>query len=143
MSIFAPDSYRPWRDPLCYAAWGAYCLNRFWLAPHFGVSHPFLREHFNDSLLIPAALPVLYWIRWVLKLRPTPAPPRARDVLLWCLGWSVSFEWFGPHFLHRSVGDWGDVAAYFAGGALAALWWQLAYHRSTRAIDARARETVS
>lgn len=119
-------------------AWALFGLNRLWLGPRFGGAAPFLREHLNDSLLIPAALPVLYWVRWRFGLRPTPAPPRARDVLLWCLGWSVCFEWIGPHFLHRSVGDWGDVAAYFAGGALAALWWQLRYLRQlTRGAGAR------
>ena len=116
-------AYRPWTDPICLLAWGAYCLNRFVLTPHFGDIFPFLREHFNDSLLIPAALPILYWARFRIGLRETDAPPTWRDVLLWCAVWSLIFEWIGPTFLHRSVGDWGDVAAYFGGGIVAATWW--------------------
>ena len=124
--------WTPWTDPICLAAWGAYCLNRFVLAPQFGDALPFLREHFNDSLLIPAALPLLYWARFQLGLRETEAPPTWRDVLLWCAGWSLFFEWLGPRFLHYSVGDWGDVAAYFGGGILAATWWQLGWNRGAK-----------
>ena len=113
----------PLRDPICLAAWGAYCLNRFLLAPQFGADLPFLREHFNDSLLIPAALPLLYWARARAGLRADNAPPTLRDIMLWCAAWSLVFEFVGPRIFHRSVGDWGDVAAYFAGGLIAALWW--------------------
>lgn len=123
MFFLSRASYRPWRDPLCVLAWGAFAFNRFWFAPQFGASIPFLREHFNDSLLIPAALPALYWIRWKLGLRSTPAPPTWRDIVFWCVGWSLFFEWLGPRLLHHSVGDWGDVLAYFAGGVVAGLWW--------------------
>lgn len=129
MPFLSRASYRLWRDPLCVLAWGAFVFNRFCLAPHFGASAPFLREHFNDSLLIPAALPALYWVRWKLGLRPTPAPPGWRDILAWCAGWSLFFEWIGPRVFHHSVGDWGDVAAYFAGGIVAALWWSWALRR--------------
>ena len=121
-------------------AWGAYCLNRFLVAPQFGGAFPFLREHFNDSLLIPSALPLIYWLRFRLGLRETDAPPRWRDVLLWCAAWSLIFEWFGPRFLHYSVGDWGDVAAYFAGGTLAALWWDLGWNRRGKREMLEAKE---
>ena len=116
-------AFAPWNDAPCLLAWGAYLFNRFWMAPHYGASWPILRDHFNDSLLIPAALPLLYWVRFRLKLRHTDAPLSWRDVLLWCALWSLFFEWIGPRYLHHSVGDWGDVAAYFVGGVLAAAWW--------------------
>ena len=119
----ARQNWTPWTDPICLAAWSAYFLNRFWLAPQFGAQLPFLREHFNDSLLIPAALPLLYWARFCVGLREENSPPNWREVLLWCAGWSLIFEWFGPRYLHYSVGDWGDVAAYFIGGIIAAAWW--------------------
>lgn len=115
--------WTPWSDPICLAAWAAYFLNRSLLAPQFGAQLPFLREHFNDSLLIPAALSLLYWARFRAGLRADNAPPSWRDVLLWCAGWSLFFEWLGPRVFRYSVGDWGDVAAYFIGGGIAALWW--------------------
>ena len=115
--------WTPWTDPICLAAWGAYLLNRFWWAPSFGADLPLLREHFNDSLLIPAALPLLYWARFRAGLRANDAPPSWRGVLSWCAAWSLVFEWIGPRYFHYSVGDWGDVAAYFVGGIIAALWW--------------------
>lgn len=115
--------WTPWREPICLLAWSAYFLNRFWLAPQFGSELLFLREHFNDSLLIPAALPLFYWARFRLGLRESNALPGWREVLLWCAGWSLVFEWIGPRIFHYSVGDWGDVAAYFAGGCISALWW--------------------
>ena len=115
--------WTPWTDPICLLAWGAYFFNRFVLAPQFGRHWPFLHEHFNDSLLIPAALPILYWLRFQLGLRPSDARPGWREVMLWCAGWSLFFEWIGPRYLHLSVGDWGDVVAYFVGGIIAAAWW--------------------
>ena len=123
--MFSPKraQWKPWTDPICLIAWSAYCLNRFWLAPHFGDALPFLRAHFNDALLIPAALPLLYHARFRLGLRERDTPPSWLDVMLWCAVWSLVFEWAGPRFLHRSVGDWGDVAAYFLGGIVAAAWW--------------------
>ena len=127
----ASQNGTPWTDPICLAAWGAYFLNRFLLAPQFGFQFPFLREHFNDSLLIPAALPLLYWARYYLGLRENNSPPTGREVLLWCAGWSLVFEWLGPRVFHYSVGDWGDVAAYFIGGDIAALWWSLRRKRDT------------
>ena len=117
------SDWRPWTDPICLIAWGAYFLNRLWFAPQFGNYLPFLREHFNDSLLIPAALPLLYWARFALGLRAENSPPTLREVLGWCAVWSLVFEWFGPRVFHLSVSDWGDVAAYFIGGILAALYW--------------------
>ncbi len=131
--MFSPTrkSWTPWTDPICLAAWGAYVLNRFVLAPQFGAELPFLREHFNDSLLIPAALPLLVWARFRVGLRDENSPPSWREVLLWCAGWSLVFEWLGPRFLHYSVGDWGDVAAYFIGGIIAALWWNRKRKRDT------------
>ena len=129
MSPSQRAQWKPWADPICVAAWGAYCLNRFVLAPHFGEALPFLREHFNDSLLIPAALPLLYWARFRVGLRERNALPLWRDVLLWCAIWSLMFEWVGPRFLRRSVGDWGDVAAYFGGGIIAAAWWHFRWNR--------------
>ncbi len=126
------SEWTPWTDPICLLAWVAYCLNRFVLAPQFGGTFPFLRDHFNDSLLIPAALPLLYWARFRFGLREYNRPPTWRDVMLWCAAWALIFEWAGPHFLHRSVSDWGDVAAYFIGGIIAAAWWNRAVTQNDR-----------
>ena len=127
--------WTPWTDPICLLAWGAYFFNRFVLAPQLGRQLPFLHEHFNDSLLIPAALPLLYWLRFRLGLRPSDARPTWRDVMLWCAGWSLVFEWIGPRYFHYSVGDWGDVLAYFVGGTLAAACWN--WGRENEVLEAK------
>src|SRR5438105_4950501 len=78
-----------WLDPLCLASWVAYALNRFLFVPKFGAELPFLQEHLNDSLLIPAALPVLLGVRRFLKLRTHDAPPYGREVAFWLVLWSL------------------------------------------------------
>ncbi len=56
------------RDPLCLLSIGLYALNRWVLNPALEV--PFLARHFNDLLLIPAALPPELRIQRKLKWRP-------------------------------------------------------------------------
>ncbi|MCW5558754.1 MAG: hypothetical protein KIT22_13115 [Verrucomicrobiae bacterium] len=47
--------FRYARDPLCLAGCGLYLVNRLWGRAHLGGA--FLRGHFIDLLVIPAALP--------------------------------------------------------------------------------------
>ena len=112
-----------WRDPLCLFSWVLYCLNHFVLAPRFGGGIPFLREHLDDLLLVPAALPPFLWARQKLGLRSASGPPTPREIVVITLIASIAFEWLGPKYLGRSVGDWNDVAVYWVGALVAGSWW--------------------
>lgn len=110
-----------WRDPLCLLSCGLYWLNRGWLKPHF--RSPFLHNHFNDLLLIPAALPVLLWMYRRLGLRSHDAPPTILEIAVHTVFWSVLFEYWGPHITPATVGDVWDAVSYGVGAVLAGLWW--------------------
>ncbi len=112
-----------WRDPVCLGSWALYLLNRFLVAPRFGSEVPFLREHFNDLLFLPAALPPFLWAREKLGLRALKGAPSWREVLVLTFFASVLFEWLGPRFVGHSVGDWNDVAVYWIGALVAGAWW--------------------
>ncbi len=116
--------YQFWCDPVCLLSWGLYFFNRFFLAPRFGHEIPFLRDHFNDSLLVPSALPPFLWARQQLGLRRTAGLPSVREIVVITLIASVAFEWLGPKYLGHSVGDWGDVGVYWLGALLAGAWWR-------------------
>jgi hypothetical protein len=109
-------------DPLCIVACALYALNRWWLARHVGGA--FLHGQFNDLLLIPAALPFVLWLQRRFKLRPNDQPPRWSEIALHLIVWSIAAELVGPHLFVRATGDWRDVIAYTAGGAIAGCWWQ-------------------
>ncbi len=115
-------SFRYLRDRLFLLCCLAYAVNRWLLKPH--LHSVFLHSYFNDTLLIPCALPpVLLAQRW-LKLRRHDAPPEASEILFQLVVWSILFEWVGPHIMPHTIGDPWDVLAYAAGGLLAGLWWR-------------------
>jgi hypothetical protein len=116
--------FRYARDPLCAAACLGYAANR-WLVP-MAVKGIFLRGYFADTLLIPAALPLLLWLQQKLGLRPAEARPTWDEIFLHVTIWSVAAELIAPHFFARSHGDPWDVAAYAGGALVAGLIWQLA-----------------
>lgn len=122
-----------WRDPMFLVAASAYALNRWLLKPL--LPSPFLHGHFNDLLLIPAALPVVLWLQRCAGLRePDPAPSWS-EMGLHLVVWSVICEFIGPHWLHHGTADVWDVVAYAVGGVVACLWW----NRSMQPFSLNAR----
>lgn len=117
-----------WRDPLFLLCCALYALNRWALKPY--LPSGFLHGQFNDLLLIPCALPLVLWLQRQIGLRRHDAPPRFREIGFHLAVWSVLFELVGPRFL-PVTGDPLDVLAYFAGGALAAVWWNRPVLRRT------------
>ena len=111
-------------DKTFLAACCLYAANRFWGKPLLGDSLPFLRTHFDDFLLIPAALPPLLYVFRKLGLRCDDSQPRLREVAEWTLVWSFAFEWAFPRFLLKGVADWRDVLAYAAGALVSWLLWR-------------------
>lgn len=109
------------RDPLFLLSSAAYALNRWVLKPR--IPSPFLHNHFDDLLLIPAALPVMLWIQRVLALRKNDLFPTWPEILLHWAVWSAVCEWIGPFYFHLGVADAGDVVSYAAGGIAAGWWW--------------------
>lgn len=107
-----------------------YAANRFLGKPLLGDSFDFLRNHLDDCLLIPAALPPLLYTFRKLGLRGDDRPPTFREVAEWTLIWSFAFEWAFPRFLHKGVSDFWDVLGYVVGGFVSWLFWRVrAGHR--------------
>lgn len=86
-------------------------------------SWPFLHTHFNDLLLIPAALPLVLWLQRRLSLRKHDSPPTAAEICGHWLVWSVISEGIGPHVFAHATADILDVVAYGAGAIVAGVWW--------------------
>jgi hypothetical protein len=109
-------------DILCIGACAAYAVNT-WLLPSDwrGV---FLREHFNDALLVPAALPLVLWLLRRLGLRDNDRPPLWIEIGLAFALWSIAAEMFAPFLFSNAVADWRDVVAYAAGAVIAGVWWR-------------------
>lgn len=112
------------RDRLFLASALAYATNRWLIKPR--VASPFLRGHFNDLLLIPAALPVVLWMQRQAGLRTHDEVPTWGEMALHLLVWSVICEYLGPRWWRMGTADVWDVAAYTAGGIAACLWWRAA-----------------
>lgn len=110
------------RDPLCLLACGLYVLNRCWLRSQFGGA--FLSGHFNDLLLIPAALPWVLWLQRRIGLRTTDERPRWGEIAMHLAVWSLAAEAVMPQVVASATGDWRDVIAYTGGAVVAGIWWQ-------------------
>lgn len=109
------------RDRLFLVAAAGYALNRWLLKPL--LPSPFLHGHFNDLLLIPAALPVVLWVQRLVRLRSHDLAPSWTEMGLHLAVWSVICEFIGPFWLRHGTADPWDVAAYAVGGIAACLWW--------------------
>lgn len=109
------------RDRLFLLCCALYSLNRWLIKPH--VHSAFFRNHFNDLLLIPCALPPVLLAQRRLGLRANDGMPTSVEIALHLVVWSILFEVAGPHIFRWAVGDPRDVLAYAAGGVLAGLWW--------------------
>lgn len=112
------------RDPVCLISCALYAANR-WCLPT-ACKGPFLLNHFDDLLLIPAALPLVLWLQRRLGLRTADTPPAWREVLLHLAVWSLAAEVVGPHLFAHAQGDVWDVVAYTAGAVVATAVWSVA-----------------
>jgi ubiquinone/menaquinone biosynthesis C-methylase UbiE len=114
-------SFRYALDPLCLAACVLYATNRWVIGPIF--HWPFLHEHFDDLLLIPAALPPVLGLQRWLRLRNHDRPPTGSEIVGHWLIWSLVAEVLGPRLFPWTVGDAWDVFAYAVGAFVACTWW--------------------
>lgn len=116
------NRFRYARDPLCLTACVCYAANR-WMVP-LALKGFFLRDYFADTLLIPAALPIILWVQRRTGLRAEDARPRWREILFHLAVWAVAAELIAPHLFSRATCDPWDVAAYASGAVLSGLIWQ-------------------
>ena len=123
------------RDPLCLLAMVLYAINRWGLKPVF--DHPFLHDHFNDLLLIPAALPIVLWVQRKLNWRRHDHYPDAKEIALHLIVWGFIAEGLGPHLFAHATRDWRDLIAYTAGAMIAGFWWR----STTTKMDQKNRAT--
>ena len=107
-------------DPLCLVCCLLYAANRCVVKPHCQIA--FFHNWFNDILLIPCALPPLLLMQRWLGLRTHDRPPTGGEIAAHVVGWSILFEWIGPHLL-PTVGDPWDAVAYAAGGVVSYCLW--------------------
>jgi len=119
------------QDRLFIFSLTAYAFNRLLIRPHFGwffQAHgqwlwPFLHSHFDDLLLMPAALPVMLWLQRQLDSRKHDRPPGWREMFAHLAIWSFMCKVVGPLYLHIGVADPWDVLFFATGGVAACLWW--------------------
>jgi hypothetical protein len=121
-------TFRYVADPLFLAGCTLYALNRWVIKSH--VHLPFFHGWFNDVLLIPCALPPLLLMQRWLGLRTHDRSPTLGEIAAHLIGWSILFEWIGPHLMRHTTGDPWDVVAYTAGAIIAFLWWHRRNFRS-------------
>ena len=107
--------------PLCVLSCAGYAANR-WIVP-FAWKGWFLRNYFDDTLFIPAALPLMLWLYRRLGLRSGDARPEWSEIIFHLVVWSIAAEVIAPRFFAHAVGDPWDVAAYAAGALVAGLVW--------------------
>jgi ubiquinone/menaquinone biosynthesis C-methylase UbiE len=107
-------------DPLCLVCCLLYAANRWLIKPHCHIV--FFHSWFNDTLLIPCALPPVLLVQRWLGLRTHDKVPTGGEIFWHWVGWSILFEAIGPYIL-PTVGDPWDAVAYGVGGAVAFLWW--------------------
>ncbi len=125
------NRFRYLQDRLFWVSIAAYAANRLIVRPHlsgFFHSHlhwasQFLQSHFDDLLLMPAALPVVLWVQQITGLRRHSQPPGWREMFAHLAIWSVMCKVVGPVWLHIGVADPWDVLFFAAGGIIACLWW--------------------
>jgi hypothetical protein len=126
------------RDPLCLLAIALYALNRWLIIPQ--IHHRFFTGHFNDLLLIPAALPLVLWTQRLLGWRDHDGAPTLGEVSLHLLVWTLLCEVAGPHLVAHATGDWLDAIAYLSGAIVSMAWWRT--RRSSTALDPSSRLTA-
>ena len=121
-------------DPVALVSCGLYAINRWLVKPQLEVG--FLHDHFNDLLLVPAALPTLLWLHRRLGWRAHDGPPSAGEIALHTVIWAVICEAVGPQLTTRATGDVRDVVAYTVGALAAGTWWH--FRRSRARAEATA-----
>ena len=117
-------------DPLFLVCCALYATNRWLIKPNCHIA--FFHNWFNDTLVIPCALPILLLVHRKFHLRDHDQPPTLAEVVAHVIGWSILFEVIGPHLM-ATTGDPWDAVAYACGGMASFLCWRHFYDLSEKA----------
>jgi|WetSurMetagenome_2_1015567.scaffolds.fasta_scaffold1275264_1 hypothetical protein len=134
--------FRYLTDRLFLLCVGLYFLNRFVIKRL--VVGGFFHDSFNDLICLPFWVPIMVFVLRKLGLRREDGPPRAEELLIPLVVWSVLFEVWLPHVRYYSrltVADAGDILWYALGGLIASEVWRFTYReRGPATAPAEARE---
>ena len=122
-------------DPLFLACLVLYVVNRWALKPVS--SHWLLHGYLNDLICIPFWVPIMLFALRALGLRRDDAIPRASEVLIPLIIWSVAFELILPRvgpFREFAVSDPADIFCYTVGACAASLFWSYWYRQPASAV---------
>jgi hypothetical protein len=112
LSTLRPHSgvFRYAADPVCVIACLCYIANKLIIRHH--LVGGLFTNYFNDLLLIPLFLPPALWIDRVLGFRLNDEAPRAAEIALHWMIWSIFFELIAHRlWFLRTCGDGWDVVA--------------------------------
>ncbi len=122
--------FRYLADKLFLTCMVVYAINRWALRPLGETVPAFSRHHLNDLICVPFCLPGILLAARRIGLREHDDPPRAGEILLLVIIWSIWFE-----VIASSPGAGGapmirdpwDVACYIVGGLMAGTIWNWGY----------------
>ena len=133
MSVLGKETrFRYFLDPLFLGCSFVYVMNRFIIKPRMPSSEIFFRGYLNDFLLIPCALPPLLFLHRIFSLRSANQPPTPREITIHLVFWSLFFEYLGPIFYRRATSDPWDIGAYWVGGFISWIVWNMVPRRQKR-----------
>jgi hypothetical protein len=131
----ASRSFRYLADPVCIFSLALYALNRHVLKPHH-IGGWFTHGYFNDVLCLPLFVPVILYAQHLVGVRKHFGYPRFWEIALNWAVFTIVFQLIIPKYPKTFIaaGDPYDILAYFAGGAIAGIYWTIAATPSQLAI---------
>lgn len=91
----------------------------------------FMRNYFNDLLLIPVALPIVLYLIKLFKFRNDNYPSFS-EIFICLIVWSIMFEFVGPKIMNKGTADIYDVLAYSVGAIISYAIWRIQVLRKSK-----------
>lgn len=116
------------RDPLFLFCFVLYFVNRLVLKNVSDIE--FFHNYLNDLICIPFWVPIMLFALQKLGLRKDDGIPRAHEVIIPLLVWSVVFELLLPRmgtFEGLAFADCQDVLFYALGALASTVFWKSWY----------------
>ena len=116
------------RDPLFVICFSAYWINRY--LESVDLSANIFRSYLNDLICIPFWVPIILFVHRRLGIRIHDEPPRALEIVIPLVLWSVIFEVVLPTtqaWSGLAIADPADVLCYSIGALAGAAFWTWRY----------------